>query len=135
MLQRSNVLSGEDEYDDLESAESDDFVTMSRKHGKITQKATFSLVNRNQQEYINSEQNEVADQEKYLRGLEPFLDPYRQSQKSIKESRSMSAASRTKAGAKRCSTTISSVSKVKENGGRRTAVNFNNMKQDNSIME
>lgn len=75
----------------------------------------------------------MPDQESYLLGLVPFLDPYRQSQASINESRCQSTARRSKAGTKRCSTAFSSIAKPKGSEGRQTASNFKVKMQDSSF--
>lgn len=46
-------------------------------------KAKLSTANRNDEEYMRSEQNEVADKEVYLRSLAQIIDPYDEVKKSI----------------------------------------------------
>ena len=62
-------------------------------------KAKLSTANRNDEEYMMSEKNEVADKEVYLRSLAPLIDPYDEVKRSI-GSRASSATkmSRKKAG-------------------------------------
>ena len=51
---------------------------------KLNPRPTLSTANRNQEEYEASEQTEVADKEKYLGSLAPFIDPYDEVQKVIR---------------------------------------------------
>ena len=72
-VDRYSPTNGEQMQSDS-SVDSQDYISMSRK--KIRPKANLSTVTRNKEDYNNSEQNEVADKESYLRRLTPFIDPY-----------------------------------------------------------
>ena len=64
------------------SENSDDYITTNPLNPRP--KPTLSTANRNREEYEASEQTEVADKEKYLRSLAPFIDPYEQVQQVIR---------------------------------------------------
>jgi len=67
--------------EDSDSDGLSDHLIKSKKRVRI--KAALSTVNRNQEEYLRNEGQEVADKEFYLKSLRHFIDPYEDVKRSI----------------------------------------------------